>query len=233
MTVDVPRNRWAKHAAERDQQIQSAAIAMQVLLPELSEEKIKSCLRANSCNPDRAFDQLADPMGSLHDFDDDLGDALAAIEAAGMADVAAEAKSDTVEEVSIPPDLAADRTPVHSAPTLPAELAALVKEVAEAVPVLHSDVPPAPFHAPRGRSTPREERPAPSGPVVEVKEEVESKPSVPDWLPMLKPVESNVSKRSFYDKQTDRLKAALGPAPKVEPVPSAHERDVRGLRQGG
>lgn len=39
-------------------------------------------------------------MGSLHDFDDDLGDALAAIEAAGMADVAAEAKSDTVEEVT-------------------------------------------------------------------------------------------------------------------------------------
>ena len=46
--------------AVRDQKIQSAAIAMQVLLPELSEEKITTCLRENHGDADRAWHQLQD-----------------------------------------------------------------------------------------------------------------------------------------------------------------------------
>ena len=44
----------------RDQKIQSAAIAMQVLLPDLSEEKITTCLRDNHGDADRAWHQLQD-----------------------------------------------------------------------------------------------------------------------------------------------------------------------------
>lgn len=83
----LPRNRWAKHAAERDQKIQSAAIAMQVLLPEVSEEKIQNCLRENLGDADLAWHQLqtnevAEPPKS--EVSSDLGDMLAAIEVGNL-----------------------------------------------------------------------------------------------------------------------------------------------------
>ena len=118
--MTVHSNRWAKHAAERDQKIQSAAIAMRVLLPEVAEEKIQSCLRENAGDPNLAWHQLqdledpdsADPDKADPDpadsadrtveaearsnlarsvSSDSLGDILAAIEVAEMADVAKEA----------------------------------------------------------------------------------------------------------------------------------------------
>eukprot|EP00435_Cladocopium_sp_Y103_P073668 s52_g44.t1 len=180
-----------------DQKIQSAAIAMQVLLPDLSEEKITTCLRENHGDADRAWHQLQD----INDVDlieatsdppgreppsvaprsvssDSLGDILAAIEVAEMADVANEAPSEAPSA-----ELAPSTAPAEA--ELPAEM-----------PV-----------------------PAP----VEVK--VEEK-TTPDWLPMLKSQPS--TKRGLYEKQTDRLKAALGPAPKTPAVQSAHDLDVRG-----
>lgn len=225
MTV-VQQNRWAKHAAERDQKIQSAAIAMQVLLPELSEEKITTCLRENHGDADRAWHQLQDinddadridPIDATHPpatprsaSSDSLGDILAAIEVAEMADVANEAPSEAPE------------VPSPSAPEaeLPKDILDLVRDVAQAAPSV--SIAPA-------EAAPAAPEAAPLPVVEEAK--VEEK-TTPDWLPMLKSQPS--TKRGFYEKQTDRLKAALGPAPKTPAVQSAHDLDVRGkMRQGG
>mmetsp|Transcript_90203 Transcript_90203/g.160662 ORF Transcript_90203/g.160662 Transcript_90203/m.160662 type:complete len:217 (+) Transcript_90203:34-684(+) len=65
-------------------------------------------------------------------------------------------------------------------------------------------------------------------------------PAVPSWLPMMPKspdagypgsggTESLPKKKTMYDKQTDRLKAALGPSPTVrEHVPSSHDSEFRG-----
>jgi len=66
------------------------------------------------------------------------------------------------------------------------------------------------------------------------------KPSVPNWLPLLQPKGPSLfgaaqPKKSLYDVQTDRLKAALGkpPSAKVMVVPSNHDTDVKGKGRGG
>lgn len=124
-----------------------------------------------------------------------------------MADVANEAPSEAPE------------VPSPSAPEaeLPKDILDLVRDVAQAAPsVSIAPAEAAPEAAPL--------------PVVE-EAKVEEK-TTPDWLPMLKSQPS--TKRGFYEKQTDRLKAALGPAPKTPAVQSAHDLDVRGkMRQGG
>ena len=52
--------RWAKHAAERDQQIQNEIIAIKVLLPNMSDEDIRRCLKEHGGQTDLALSKLLD-----------------------------------------------------------------------------------------------------------------------------------------------------------------------------
>ena len=52
--------RWAKHAAERDQQIQSEAIAIKVLLPDMPDEDIRNCLKEHGGQTDLVLQKLLD-----------------------------------------------------------------------------------------------------------------------------------------------------------------------------
>ena len=218
MTVDVARNRWAKHAAQRDQKIQSAAIAMRVLLPEVSEEKIQTCLRENNGDANLAWHQLqdpdppadpavadpavADPVPDLQvapqadsDSEDSIGAILAAIEVAEMADVAAEAPSGGTPAESFP----AETSHASKQAELPEEVLMLVREVAETVEV------PKMVEAPE----PRQSDPLDSSKAVDfvVKDATVDppEPSTPAWLPMLKPQETKVKQLAWIRRIIPRI----------------------------
>ena len=215
MTVDVARNRWAKHAAERDQKIQSAAIAMRVLLPEVSEEKIQTCLRENHGDANLAWHQLqdpdppadpavadpavADPVPDLQvapqadsDSEDSIGAILAAIEVAEMADVAAEAPSG-----GSPAESTAETSHASKQAELPEEVLMLVREVAETV------VLPKMVEAPE----PRQSDPLDEAVDFVVKDATVDppEPSTPAWLPMLKPQETKVKQLAWIRRMIPRI----------------------------
>lgn len=227
MTVDVARNRWAKHAAERDQKIQSAAIAMRVLLPEVSEEKIQNCLRENNGDANLAWHQLQDP-----DPPADPAAADPAVADPAVADPAADpvrdlqvtpqADSDSEDsigailaaiEVAEMADVAAEApsggTPAEStaetshAPNqaeLPEEVLMLVREVAETVEV------PKLVEAPSEQSG--QSDPLDSKAVDVVKDAVEDpppEPSTPAWLPMLKPQETKVKQLAWIRRMIQKI----------------------------
>ncbi|CAJ1385919.1 unnamed protein product [Effrenium voratum] len=242
-------NRWAKHAAERDAEIQSAAIALQVLLPEIAEGKIQQCLRENSGDADIAWKQLqTNDQASPHapsESDDDMAAILAAIEIAERADVANEAPSsqESEEEARSVLAQALEASEAMQAPVEPMETSpepanvpqAPVEETEEVIsqdverPVGHEFSEPDAREWPKATVQPEalEETPVKASMVQET-------PRVPDWLPLLKPkLVPNARRSSNFDRQTERLKAALGPAPKPVSVPSAHDLDVRGKTRGG
>lgn len=227
MTVDVARNRWAKHAAERDQKIQSAAIAMRVLLPEVSEEKIQNCLRENNGDANLAWHQLQDP-----DPPADPAAADPAVADPAVADPAADpvrdlqvtpqADSDSEDsigailaaiEVAEMADVAAEApsggTPAEStaetshAPNqaeLPEEVLMLVREVGETVEV------PKLVEAPSEQSG--QSDPLDSKAVDVVKDAVEDpppEPSTPAWLPMLKPQETKVKQLAWIRRMIQKI----------------------------
>ena len=227
MTVDVARNRWAKHAAERDQKIQSAAIAMRVLLPEVSEEKIQNCLRENNGDANLAWHQLQDPDPPADPAAADSATADPAI-ADPAADpvpdlqVTPQADSDSEDsigailaaiEVAEMADVAAEApsggTPAEStaetshAPNqaeLPEEVLMLVREVAETVEV------PKLVEAPSEQSG--QSDPLDSKAVDLVKDAVEDpppEPSTPAWLPMLKPQETKVKQLAWIRRMIQKF----------------------------
>ncbi|CAJ1385918.1 unnamed protein product [Effrenium voratum] len=231
-------NRWAKHAAERDAEIQSAAIALQVLLPEIAEGKIQQCLRENSGDADIAWKQLqTNDQASPHapsESDDDMAAILAAIEIAERADVANEAPSSQESEEEARSVLAqaleaseAMQAPVEPMETSPEPANVPQAPVEETEEVISQE--PDAREWPKATVQPEalEETPVKASMVQET-------PRVPDWLPLLKPkLVPNARRSSNFDRQTERLKAALGPAPKPVSVPSAHDLDVRGKTRGG
>ncbi|CAE7691698.1 chmp5 [Symbiodinium pilosum] len=191
--------RWAKHAAERDQQIQNEIIAIKVLLPNMSDEDIRRCLKEHGGQTDLALSKLLDAQEV-----DLLG---------GLLDETEPPKEPKQEEVST----AASQGANLDGQQIPSSQSVYVAEELAEVPKHKAE--PKPLGPP--------ESPAPTPSV----------PSVPKWLPMLQPsdpAELSSKRKVQYDRQTERLKAALGPAPKAASIPSSHDLDVRGrAREGG
>ncbi|CAE7251750.1 VPS60-1 [Symbiodinium sp. CCMP2456] len=200
--------RWAKNAAEREQQIQSEAIAIKVLLPDVSEEDIRCRLKEHGGKGDMVLQELLDAQEASF-----LGGLL--------------------DEESPPPSIeeAAPVQEVHQQPQACNPTSPTVMEEANSAPPsacrLASDQIPA------EDAETEAEQAEPQNSVSKAPQV----PSVPIWLPMLQPstpLEQSSKRKIQYDRQTERLKAALGPAPKAVSVPSAHDLDVRGkAREGG
>lgn len=232
MTVDVARNRWAKHAAERDQKIQSAAIAMRVLLPEVSEEKIQNCLRENNGDANLAWHQLQDPDPPADPAAADPAVANPAVADPAVADPAA----DPVRDLQVTPQADSD-----SEDSIGAILAAIeVAEMADVAAEAPSGGTPAEStaetsHAPNQAELPEEvlmlvrevgetvevpklveapseqsgqSDPLDSKAVDVVKDAVEDpppEPSTPAWLPMLKPQETKVKQLAWIRRMIQKF----------------------------
>lgn len=232
MTVDVARNRWAKHAAERDQKIQSAAIAMRVLLPEVSEEKIQNCLRENNGDANLAWHQLQDPDPPADPAAADPAVANPAVADPAVADPAA----DPVRDLQVTPQADSD-----SEDSIGAILAAIeVAEMADVAAEAPSGGTPAEStaetsHAPNQAELPEEvlmlvrevaetvevpklveapseqsgqSDPLDSKAVDVVKDAVEDpppEPSTPAWLPMLKPQETKVKQLAWIRRMIQKI----------------------------
>eukprot|EP00440_Ansanella_granifera_P015229 gb/GFBE01016551.1/.p1 GENE.gb/GFBE01016551.1/~~gb/GFBE01016551.1/.p1 ORF type:complete len:225 (+),score=67.80 gb/GFBE01016551.1/:1-675(+) len=202
-------NRWARsvNTEEQDRQkrLEGSVLAIQVLLPDLPEDDIRHALERHNGDPDAALQEL---LGG--DADD--------------APQKKEAKCDEDDE-----DARAMAEALAVAAAAEEEEAAQEKAIEELKAASQKAVPAPPAKAPEPEVAP----PTPVEP---------EKPAVPAWLPVLQQEElkgsgttSNSRQKGYYDKQTDRLKAALGPSPasKVGIIPSAHDLDVRGKGPGG
>eukprot|EP00931_Biecheleriopsis_adriatica_P095170 TRINITY_DN68800_c0_g1_i1.p1 TRINITY_DN68800_c0_g1~~TRINITY_DN68800_c0_g1_i1.p1 ORF type:complete len:219 (-),score=78.02 TRINITY_DN68800_c0_g1_i1:72-728(-) len=189
-------NRWSRYTGSPEElerlrrldRVDSSVLAIQVLLPELPGNEIRSVLELHGGDPDAALqallgeepEQLKEEPAWQKESDEDA--------AAMSAALAVAAAAEEEEARALAAQKAASRSAVQE-----------------------------------------------QGPAEKPLEKPEKKPATP-WLPMLQkqPEQGSTGygygrQQAYHDKQTARLKAALGPvqANKVN-VPSSHDLDVKG-----
>jgi len=173
---------------EKQRRRDGAVVAIRVLVPDTPEHVIRWMLEEHGDDPDAAMEAL---LGGAGVAPDDVGSGLGngsiaadAVAAAAVADLAPSRGADAQASM---PELYAPPT----SPTPPAQSQPQPQQPRQAQPQPQKQ--PAP--------------PQDSGP--------------PPWLPMLRPGSAaavgsggtTAARRNHFDKRTDLLKAALGPAP--------------------